>query len=109
MGLFHVDRNGEEIWMTILQIEHAVRDFDGWKNAFDSDPVGREQGGVRRYRILRSVDDPNYVLIELEFDSSGEAETFRTALREMWGRAQAQGIIESPQARIVEEVERKDY
>jgi hypothetical protein len=95
--------------MPILQIEHAVRDFDGWKKAFDSDPVGREQGGVRRYRLLRSVDDPNYVVIDLEFDSSGEAEAFRDALREMWSGAQAQGIIESPQARIVEEVERKDY
>lgn len=95
--------------MPILQIEHAVRDFDGWKNAFDGDPVGRERGGVRRYRVLRSLDDPNYVLIELEFDSTGEAEAFRTALREMWSGAQAQGIIESPQARIVEEVESKSY
>jgi hypothetical protein len=87
-----------------------VRDFDAWKAAFDSDPVGREQGGVRRYRVLPPVDDPNYVVIDLEFGSSGEAEAFRTALREMWSRAQAQGIIESsPQARIVDEVERKEY
>ena len=26
--------------MAILQIQHAVRDFDRWKQAFDSDPVG---------------------------------------------------------------------
>jgi hypothetical protein len=44
-----------------------------WKAAFDSDPVGREKSGVRRYRVLRPVDDPNYVMIELEFDSSPEA------------------------------------
>jgi len=47
--------------MPIVRIEHAVRDFDAWKRAFDSDPVGREQGGVRRYRVLRSTDEPNYV------------------------------------------------
>ena len=35
----------------VLYIEHAVRDFDAWKRAFDSDPVGREQNGVRRYRV----------------------------------------------------------
>jgi hypothetical protein len=34
--------------MTTLQIEHGVRDYDAWKQAFDSDPVGREAGGVRR-------------------------------------------------------------
>jgi hypothetical protein len=67
--------------MPVLQIEHAVRDFDAWKAAFDSDPIGRESGGVRRYRILRPVDDPNYVVVDLEFDTSGEAEAFRASLR----------------------------
>jgi hypothetical protein len=35
--------------MPMLRIEHRVPDFDGWKHAFDSDPAGREQAGVRRY------------------------------------------------------------
>jgi hypothetical protein len=45
--------------MPILRIEHPVADFDAWKAAFDGDPLGREQSGVRRYRVLRSVDDPS--------------------------------------------------
>jgi len=36
--------------MTILHVEHAISDFETWKRAFDSDPVQREQSGVRRYR-----------------------------------------------------------
>lgn len=44
---------------TILRIEHRVPDYDQWKQAFDNDPVGRERMGVRRYRVLRSLDDPN--------------------------------------------------
>jgi hypothetical protein len=95
--------------MPILQIEHKVRDFDAWKEAFDSDPVGREQGGVRRYRIARAADDPNQVLIELEFDSQGEAETFRTGLQELWGRVGDSLGMEGPQARIVDTVETKSY
>jgi hypothetical protein len=91
--------------MTILQIEHGVRDYDAWKQAFDSDPVGREAGGVRRYRIMRPADDPNYVLIELEFDSAGEADAFRVKLRELWGRMGDNLGLESPQTRIVEAVE----
>jgi hypothetical protein len=55
--------------MPILRIEHPVPDFDGWKTAFDNDPVGRKQSGVRRYQILRAIDDPNYVMIDLEFDT----------------------------------------
>ncbi len=46
--------------MHILRIEHPVPDYDAWKEAFDSDPIGREPSGVRRYRILRPNDDPNY-------------------------------------------------
>ena len=54
--------------MTILRIEHAVSDYGTWKAAFDSDPAGRAQSGVRRYRIMRPVDDPHYVMIDLEFE-----------------------------------------
>jgi len=31
--------------MYILRIEHPVPDYDGWKKAFDSDPVGEEVWG----------------------------------------------------------------
>lgn len=95
--------------MAILQIEHGVRDYDAWKQAFDSDPVGRERGGVRRYRILRPTEDPNYVMVDLEFDSATEAEAFGVALRNLWSRAGSDLGLESPRARIVEAVETKEY
>ena len=39
---------------TIVRIEHPVPDFARCKQAFDSDPVGREQTRVRRDRSLRN-------------------------------------------------------
>jgi ribosomal protein L35AE/L33A len=95
--------------MPILQIEHKVRDFDRWKEAFDNDPVGRQQGGVRRYRIARLADDPNHVLIELEFDSQEEAENFRSGLHDLWGRVGDQLGLEGPRARIIETVDQHEY
>jgi hypothetical protein len=95
--------------MTILQIEHGVRDYEAWKRAFDSDPVGRESGGVRRYRIMRPADDPNYVFVELEFDGAGEADAFRGKLRELWGSMGDELGLDGPQARIMEAVEAKEY
>jgi hypothetical protein len=74
----------------------------------DRDPTGREQSGVRRYRVLRPIDDPNYVMIDLEFDSSSEAEAFLAAMREVWHRVEGK-IMESPRAWIVEAVESKEY
>lgn len=94
--------------MYILRIEHPVADFDGWKKAFDSDPVGRERSGVRRYQILRPVDDAQYVMIDLEFDTVGEAEALLSAMRAVWGRVEGT-IMTNPQARIVESVETRAY
>jgi hypothetical protein len=94
--------------MYILRIEHAVPDFDGWKKAFDSDPVGREKSGVRRYWILRPVDDGNYVMIDLEFDTISQAEALLAAMRVVWGRVQG-SIMMNPQVRIVEAVETQEY
>jgi hypothetical protein len=96
--------------MITLHIEHPIRDFESWKAAFDRDPAGRERSGVRHYRVLRPIDDPNYVMIDLDFASASEAEAFLTAMREVWrSPAAAPALAGSPQARIVEVVESKDY
>jgi hypothetical protein len=96
--------------MPTLHIEHQIRDFDTWKAAFDSDPAGRQQSGVRRYRVLQSIDDPNYVVIDLDFDSSSEAEAFLAVMRDVWRLPRAApALIGSPQARIVEAVESQEY
>ncbi len=87
--------------MPILRIEHHVPNFENWKRAFDSDPVGRQRSGVRRYSILRDVDDPNYVLIDLEFNSREEAEGLLVGMQQVWGRVQG-SIIDAPRTRIVD-------
>ncbi len=94
--------------MPILRIEHPVAEYHTWKEAFDSDPVGREKSGVRRYRIFRPIDDPNYVMIDLEFDTPGEAEALLAAMRVVWDRV-ARIITSKPQARIVETAETQEY
>lgn len=72
--------------MVIIGIEHHVDDFEAWRAAFESDPIGRQRGGVRRYRVLRPIDDANHVRIELEFAGRDEAATFRAALEQLWSR-----------------------
>ena len=55
----------------IVRIEHPVPSYEGWKQAFDADPIDREQSGVTRYRIVRDTVDPSYVQIDLEFEGRG--------------------------------------
>ena len=92
--------------MYILRIEHSLPDYDAWKAAFDSDPIGRERSGVRRYRILRATDDPNYVMIDLEFDSASEAEAVRAALSDPTSSPE---VTHGLRVRILEAVETKEY
>jgi hypothetical protein len=94
--------------MFVLQIEHPVPNFDGWKQAFDSDPIGRQRSGVRRYTILRPIDDPKYAIVELEFDSLGEAEAVLSALHNLWSDVEGTVML-NPQYRIVETVDIKEY
>ncbi|MBK6770383.1 MAG: hypothetical protein IPG72_15505 [Ardenticatenales bacterium] len=94
--------------MLTVQIEHPVPDYDGWKAAFDRDPAGREVSGVRRYRVYRPVDDPRYVIIELDFDTQPMAEAFVAKMRGIWQQVEGT-VMTGPRVRIVECVEERGY
>lgn len=94
--------------MILLHIEHPVPDFDGWKAAFDSDPVGRQKSGVRSYRVLRPTDNPNYAIIDLEFDTLDQAEALLAAMQQVWKRVSGT-VMQNPQWRISEVVETRTY
>lgn len=93
--------------MPIVRIEHAVPAFEKWKEAFDRDPADRKGSGVRRYQILRLQDDPNYVLIDLEFDSLGEAQVFLRTMERIW-TGPGKAVMQNPRGRVADVVEAKD-
>lgn len=94
--------------MLVLQIEHLVPDFNGWKKTFDSDPLNRKQSGVRSYRIFRAVGNPDYIIIELEFDNLQEAEKMQESLKQLWPRVEGK-VMMKPTSRIIETIESIEY
>jgi hypothetical protein len=90
--------------MYVLHIEHPVRDFEGWKKAFDDDPLGRADAGVRRYQVSRPADDPYYAIVDLEFERREEAQAMLASLKRLWSGAGAQ-FMRDPTARITLVVE----
>ena len=93
--------------MPIVRIEHAVPSFEKWKQTFDSDPADRKGSGVRRYQVLRRLDDPNGVMIDLEFDRIEEAEAFLRTMERIWS-GPGKAVMQSPRACIAELVEAKE-
>jgi hypothetical protein len=90
--------------MALLRIQHSVPMFDAWKRAFDSDPLDRKGSGVRRYLIHRSVSDPNFVMIDLELGTVGEAQAFLEKLRGLWN-GPGKAVMRNPEAWILETIQ----
>jgi hypothetical protein len=94
--------------MYMLNIWHTVTDYDEWKQVFDSDPLGREASGVRRYIVEQPIDDRTMVVGHLEFDSLGEAETFAGRLQETWSGIGSR-IVSNTGYTITEVREQREY
>ncbi|MEA2483010.1 MAG: hypothetical protein QOC55_957 [Thermoleophilaceae bacterium] len=66
--------------MAFIVTRIHVGDYDRWRPLFDQDqPKAREQATTQR--VLRSADDPNEVVILLEFDSLDDAHESRERLQ----------------------------
>lgn len=89
--------------MPTLHIEHPISDFETWSAAFNRFADARRQAGVRAHRVLRPVDDPKYVLVDLEFDTTAAAETFLHFLTAtVWATpANSPGLAGTPHTRIL--------
>ena len=90
--------------MYTLQIEHKIKDFQLWKTAFDRDPVNRAASGVTTHRIGRPVDDPHYVVVELDFEQRAQAEALLANLQaNVWNSGTAAPALQgAPVTRILE-------
>lgn len=67
--------------MPTLHIEHPVTDIETWTAAFGRFAAVRAGAGVRAERVLRPIDDPRYIVVDLDFDAVEEAEAFLGFLR----------------------------
>jgi len=89
--------------MATLHIEHPIKDFLTWKAAFDRFADNRKQAGVAVERIQQPHDDPNYILVQLDFPSVEQAMKFQTFLEtRVWNApANSPGLAGSPKARVL--------
>jgi hypothetical protein len=89
-----------------LHIEHPITDIAVWKQAFDRFAPARGAAGVRAERIQQPVDDPQFVVVDLDFDSADAAADFLTFLRSVvWTSPEASpALAGEPRTSILEPV-----
>lgn len=90
--------------MPTLLIEHSVTDFTIWHDAFVRLAARRNEGGVTGERILQPVDDPHYVLIDLDFATLQAAQRFQQFLQtQVWSNPGNSPALEgTPRSRIAD-------
>jgi hypothetical protein len=93
--------------MPTLHIEHPITDLVTWLGAFNSFAEARENAGVRAQRVRQPVGDPCYIVVDLEFDDSEAANTFKEFLEGVvWqSKELSPGLDGVPTARVLDDVD----
>lgn len=92
--------------MPTLHIEHPITDIDTWSAAFSRLAGARREAGVRTERVQRPIHQPDYVVIDLDFDTSEAAERFLCFLQDKVWKIQddSPALAGAPETMILEPV-----
>jgi hypothetical protein len=90
--------------MITLHIEHPITDYGTWRAAFDAFAQARHGAGVIGERIAQPVDDPCYIVVDLDFESTERAVAFRRFLEtQVWSSPTASpGLNGQPKTSLLE-------
>lgn len=91
--------------MPYLLIRHKVKEYSKWKSLFDEHGASRRTSGSKGGYLFRNANDPNELVIILEWDDLKKARQFVQSedLRKTMERA---GVVDKLDIYFLEEVER---
>lgn len=89
--------------MPVLHIEHAITDLATWRAAYDRFASQRAAAGVLAERLAQPVDDGHYIVVDLDFGTVQQAQSFLQFLRgTVWATREASpGLAGEPHALVV--------
>jgi quinol monooxygenase YgiN len=67
---------GAAMTSTIALVRHRVADFDAWRKVYDGFAPIQAEHGVHAHQVLRSIENPNDVIVTHTFDSRETAREF---------------------------------
>lgn len=88
----------------LLQIV-KVENFDKWKRVFDERATVRKASGSRGGRLLRNADNPDEIVMILEWDSIENARKL-VASDDLKKAIKRAGVIGEPEFYLLDEVDK---
>lgn len=94
--------------MAVVTVRHTVADYAAWKAGYDSHATSRKEHGATNDQVLQSIEDPNDLVVLIEFESLGEAKAFASdpSLKEAMAAA---GVVGAPDISFRERADRATY
>jgi quinol monooxygenase YgiN len=89
--------------MAFVLIRYKIENFKRWKTTFSDAYEMRKQSGEKSYRIFRSSDKPNEMVVLQEWESLPSARRFSKSkkLRHCMERA---GVVGKPEIVFLKEI-----
>ena len=73
-----------------------VKDYAAWKSVFDENEDFRKSAGSASSKVFRSVDDPNDLVILMQWDSIENGKKFASS-DDLKKKMQQAGVISKPE------------
>ncbi|WP_416839903.1 antibiotic biosynthesis monooxygenase [Haloferax sp. DFSO52] len=67
--------------MAYLHVKATVEDYDAWKSSFDGYQTLRAEHGGKGHQVFQSADNPNEIVVVIEFDSVEKAREWTDYLK----------------------------
>ena len=87
--------------MVTNYVRHQVADFKTWKEAFDKHAETRKQYGCKKSDVFTNVQNPNDVLVVLQWESKEHAAKFDASV-DLKETMQHAGVISKPEFSFAE-------
>ena len=88
--------------MGLMIVRHKVKNYGSWKKAFDGHAGAQKAAGLTKPRLFRSADDPNEIVILLDYKDLKMAKMFG-ASADLKETMKAAGVVDKPTIHFVEQ------
>jgi heme-degrading monooxygenase HmoA len=89
--------------MAFVLFHGKLQDYARWKPTFDEHGATRKAAGSKGARVFRSADNPNEVIILMEWDQLKNARQF-TQSQDLKKAMEKAGVADKPHVYFLEEV-----